>query len=135
MALFGRNKNEEEYIEDEFDNEKSSKANKKFASGLQDLKSENKKKRKEPPKPWTKKERLIVLTILLISIITSTLLAYGSTIKWSLGQLRMPGFNSNFLNIFQERECHIFGKNLSSGCYFKFCIGTGSLCAGIFCFR
>lgn len=53
---------------------------------FRDLKPEYKRKRKEPPKPWGKKERAIVLSILLLTIATSFLLDLSSR------NYKLPGF-------------------------------------------
>lgn len=53
---------------------------------FKDLKSENKKKRKEPPKPWGKKERLFVLIALLVTAGGSGFLALSSR-EWKLAGL------------------------------------------------
>lgn len=45
---------------------------------VKDLKRENRRKRELPPKPWGKKERFLVLFILLSSIIGSIALAFSS---------------------------------------------------------
>jgi beta-lactamase class A len=50
---------------------------------FKDLKAENKKKRKEPPKPWGKKERLFVLIALLVTAGGSGFLALSSR-EWKL---------------------------------------------------
>ncbi|MFC1625913.1 serine hydrolase [Patescibacteria group bacterium] len=45
---------------------------------FKDLKSANRKKRKEPPKPWGKRERRIVLITLLVTIFLSITLAVSA---------------------------------------------------------
>src|SRR4030042_2609872 len=50
---------------------------------FRDLRSENKKKRKEPPKPWGKFERILVLIIVLITAGTSAVLALSAR-AWKL---------------------------------------------------
>lgn len=52
---------------------------------FKDLKPENKRKRKEPPKPWGKGERLLVLIVLGITVLTSSLLYISST------SFKLPG--------------------------------------------
>ncbi len=80
MRFFGKKKNDVEEDDDEELEEKIH--SKKF----KDLTSENRKKRKEPPKPWGKKERLIVLSVLLITILISGGLALSSR------DYKLPGF-------------------------------------------
>ena len=99
MALFGRKKKkDEEDDDDELDTKKKGKhgdddddemiprslrrkriEDKEF----KDLKSENKKKRKEPPRPWGKKERLFVLSALILTAGGSGFLALSSR-EWKL---------------------------------------------------
>ncbi|OGM23729.1 hypothetical protein A3D00_00815 [Candidatus Woesebacteria bacterium RIFCSPHIGHO2_02_FULL_38_9] len=74
MSLFRRKKEEENY---EYEEELP--ARKKF----RDLKPENKRMRREPPKAWGKKERLFVLFIFLTTIIISAVLA-ASARSWKL---------------------------------------------------
>lgn len=82
MALFSKKKIEEVEEKDEDFSPKKFPKNKSF----KDLKSENKKKRKEPPKPWGKKERLLVFLILLATAGTSSFLSMSAR-GWKL-----PGF-------------------------------------------
>jgi len=56
MAIFGKK-------EDEFEEEEDFRSGRKITRKFKDLNPENKKRRKEPPKPWGKKERLIVLIV------------------------------------------------------------------------
>jgi len=102
MALFGRKKEVE--IEEEFDEENSFSRRK-----LRDLNPENKKKRKEPPKPWGKRERLLVLIILLATVIISAVLAFeaSSPTKFNLS---LPKFDFSSLNIFEEQTIIIKKK-------------------------
>lgn len=105
MALFGRNKDEEFEDEDEFDDPSYTKAsegkgrfsNRKF----RDLNPGNKRKRKEPPKPWGKKERMVVLIILLVTAIISAILAIGSGHGSGI-HLGLPKIDLNSLNIFKQ---------------------------------
>jgi len=43
---------------------------------FRDLKPENKRRRKEPPKPWGRPERLTVLIVILITVLTSVILTF-----------------------------------------------------------
>lgn len=81
MSIFSRKGEEDE--EDEYEEEEE----RRFArKKIKDLKPENKKKRKEPPKPWGKKERYLVLGVLLTTVIFSALL-YASARSWKLPRL------------------------------------------------
>src|ERR1035437_3760355 len=95
MALFGKKKEVE--VEEEFDEETNFTRRK-----IRDLNPENKKKRKEPPKPWGKKERVTVLIILLVTVIISAILAIGASgqIKFNLN---LSNFDLGSLNIFKEQ--------------------------------
>ena len=105
MALFGRNKNEEQEDEDEFSDPsyaKGSEGGGRFSKrNFRDLDPKNKKKRKEPPKPWGKKERIIVLVVLLVTVIISAILAFGAG-NGNRIHLVLPKFSFNSLNIFKE---------------------------------
>jgi beta-lactamase class A len=79
MVLFGKKKKE---IEEEGLEKFSSKKlpqNKKF----RDLYPESKRKRKEPPKPWGKKERWLVFLVLAVTAGTSALLSLSAR-GWKL---------------------------------------------------
>jgi beta-lactamase class A len=71
---------------------------------IKDLKPENTKKRKEPPKPWGKKERYIVLATLGATILLSLLLA-ASARSWKL-----PNLPAISLPSFKEETIMITGK-------------------------
>lgn len=93
MSIFKRKK-EREYESEEEELEELD---------VRDLKPENKRKRKEPPKPWGKKERYTVLFFLLATVLTSGILAASSR-NWKLPGLpqisipKFPAWNLNFLN-------------------------------------
>lgn len=55
MGLFGKNK-EEEFDEEEGFNEEEDLQDRKLTRKFKDLNPENKKRRKEPPKPWGKRK-------------------------------------------------------------------------------
>lgn len=100
-------KNKEEDFEDEYEEEEP------LPRRVRDLSPKNKRKRKEPPKPWGKKERYIVLGIFLITIFTSAILAISAR------DFKLPGFPrfstdfKNFkFNIFKEETITI-GKGTS----------------------
>lgn len=67
---------------------------------IRDLRPENRKRRKEPPKPWGKGERYIVLVILLTTIFTAGVLALSAR------DFKLPGFpkfSFDFKNPFAEQ--------------------------------
>ncbi len=116
MGLFGKKKEEEE-VDEEFEIGDDLE-NRKLKRQLRDLKSENKKARKEPPKPWGKKERLLVLIILLITTLVSGVLFLFSRPNF---QFQMPNIKSSLakpteffsfgsLNIFKEETIEIRKK-------------------------
>jgi hypothetical protein len=93
MGLFKKKKEEdfENEFEDELDgeDEKRSLRKKKF----KDLHPENKKKRKEPPKPWGRKERILVLLVLLTTAGVSAFLLISSS-GFSIKVPKTPDFKS-----------------------------------------
>ena len=76
MSIFGRKK-EEDYEDEDQESEEFE---------VRDFKKENKKRRKEPPRPWGKRERYTVLVFLLATVLISGVLAASSR-NWKL-----PGF-------------------------------------------
>lgn len=93
MSIF-RNKKEEDYDyeDEEFEEHEDRRPNpRKF----KDLKPENKKKRKEPPKPWGRPERLTVLIVILITVFTSIILSLSArNFKLpGLPRISLPSFN------------------------------------------
>jgi hypothetical protein len=100
--IFSRGKDAD--FEDEVEEEEIPK--RKF----RDLRPENRRARKEPPKPWGKKERLIVLIVLLVTVLTSGILALTAR------NFKLPNFPkigipdlSNF-NIFKEQVIVVGNK-------------------------
>lgn len=77
---------------------------------FRDLKPENKRKRKEPKKPWGKSERLLVLFFILVTAGASAFLAFSAR-SWKLPgipRIKMPSFiTPPFL---QEETIVIEGK-------------------------
>ncbi len=69
MRLFGKKKEEDE---------KEESSQRTIKSKLKDLKPENRRKRKEPQKPWGKKERLFILSALLITVFVSIIFSLSS---------------------------------------------------------
>ena len=62
---------------------------------FRDLKPENKRRRKEPPKPWGRPERLTVLIVILITVLTSVILSLSArNFKLpGLPRISLPSFN------------------------------------------
>lgn len=103
MRFFERGRGGENYLDDEELEERPLK--------LKDLRSENKRKRKEPPRPWGKKERMVVLIVLLVTAIVSAVLAFGASGGSKIHfKLSKPNLNLNFLNIFKEETIIIEKK-------------------------
>ena len=78
MSIFSRARreeidDEEELVEEEYPRYKK----------IRDLAPQNKKKRKEPPKPWGRTERFIVLVFILLTILIPGVLA-ASARNWKL---------------------------------------------------
>lgn len=114
MAFFGRGKKEdedEEYEDDEELEIEDERKDRKLTRKFRDLRPENKKKRKEPPKPWGKKERLTILIILVSSVLIAGILAFSNQAHISFN-LSAPSFNMDFskLNILKEETIEIRKK-------------------------
>jgi len=99
-----RNDDEDEEYEDEEEDYKRSKRKRrinKFASKeVRDLSPENKRRRKEPPKPWGKRERLIVFSVLVITVGASGIL-YLTSRAWKLPglpRIKLPTISLPFLS-------------------------------------
>lgn len=112
MALFGRSKDEDEdYEEDEELELEDERRDRKLTRKFRDLRPENKKKRKEPAKPWGKKERLMILIILVSTVLIAGVLAVSNRahITFNIGK---PSFNFDFskLNPFKEETITIQKK-------------------------
>ncbi len=75
----------------------------KITKNLRDLKPENKKKRKEPPKPWGKRERIVVLTILIATTIISAILLFSHSTQFRDRKSfkNLSKFDLKSLNIFK----------------------------------
>jgi beta-lactamase class A len=112
MGLFG-NKKEEEYEDEEGFSEEEEYRDRKLTRKFKDLNPENKRKRKEPPKPWGKSERLTVLIFFLIT----TLLATGMFLFSH--DFKLPGLpkisfkNINMGNPFGEEIIQVGQKSSS----------------------
>lgn len=102
MSIF--RKKEEEY-EDEEELEETPRQRR-----IRDLKPEYKKKRKEPPKPWGKKERLLVLFFLVGTVLISAVLGLSSR-NWKLPGMPNITFSKPDFNFFKEETIIIGGKS------------------------
>lgn len=93
MSIFQKKKEKDyDYEDEEFEEHEDRRPNpRKF----KDLKPENKKKRKEPPKPWGRPERLTVLITVLITILTAGILSLSArNFKLpGLPRISLPSFN------------------------------------------
>ena len=100
---FLRRKKDEEY-EDEYEDELEEDVRpvRSSRTRIRDLNPKNKRKRKEPPKPWGKKERYIVLSLLLITAAVSAILAVSAR------DFKLPGLPK--INL---------GRDLNLGSLFK----------------
>jgi hypothetical protein len=92
MAFFNKGRKDEDY---DYDDEELIKEDNKLTKKFRDLKKENKRKRKEPPKPWGKKERMIVLVTVFATVLISVFLAFSSG---GFFPTKLFKFNSNLLN-------------------------------------
>lgn len=110
MGLFGRKKEEDEEELELSEDTKEIDELRKIRKQFRDLKAENRKARKEPPKPWGKTERLIVLFVLLGTVLTSGILALSArNFKLpKLPQLKISSLSE--LNPFKEKVIVIGNK-------------------------
>ncbi|HET7099453.1 MAG TPA: hypothetical protein VFI61_04455 [Patescibacteria group bacterium] len=111
MGIFGKKRDEDDYEEDDELELENDQEERKLTRKFKDLNPENKKKRIEPPKPWGKKERLIILTIFLSTLIIAGILSLTSR------NIVFSGFNFNFekpnfssFNIFKDGVIEIRKK-------------------------
>lgn len=106
MGIFNRKKDED--IEDEFEQDEDEP--RRVRRQFKDLKSENKRARKEPPKPWGKTERLVVLITLLATVLTSGVLALTAR-NFKLPQMpRLSVSSISSLNPFREQLITVGNK-------------------------
>ena len=94
MSIFS--KKEEYYDDEEGELEETSRSRR-----IKDLNPGSKKKRKEPTKPWGKKERLFILSLFFATVLTAGISA-ASARDWKLPglprlKLSKPSLNFNFL--------------------------------------
>ncbi len=114
MGIFGKKKEEEFEEEDDELTPDEERQDRRLTRKFKDLKPENKKKRKEPPKPWGKKERMIVLFALVSTVIISGILTLSDS---GFGNFGFPKFSFNLenvsfdkFNIFKEETIEIRKK-------------------------
>jgi beta-lactamase class A len=113
MGLFGRDKGEE-FDEEEGFNEEEELKDRKLNRKFRDLNPENKRKRKEPPKPWGKKERMIVLGFFLVTtVLAAAMFLFSHDFKFP-GLPRITIGNINLRNPFGEEIIEIGQKGDSS---------------------
>lgn len=93
MSLFSKKKNKDKDFDDD-DDLIEEREDERLGKKLKDLKSSNKKKRKEPPKPWGRKERLIVLIAICLTVLAAVFLSFSSKF-FILG--RFANFNVSFI--------------------------------------
>jgi beta-lactamase class A len=109
MGLFGRKK-EEEFDEEEGFNEEEDLQDRKLTRKFRDLNPENRRRRKEPPKPWGKKERIIVLGFFAATTILATgMFLFSHDFKLP-GLPRFSLGNINLKNPFGEEVIEIGEK-------------------------
>lgn len=99
MGLFRRKKD----IDIEEEDLEASDNPRQIKRQFKDLNPENKKARKEPIKPWGMQERIVVLVVLLVTVLTSGILALSArNFKLpKIPKLALPSLSS--LNPFQEQ--------------------------------
>jgi beta-lactamase class A len=97
MGLFGRKDEDEEFEDMEEELEDREEPFRK----IKDLRPENKRRRKEPPRPWDKKDRAIVLGVLVVTVLISGVLALSARDYKLPGlpraRIAIPNINLNFL--------------------------------------
>lgn len=110
MGIFGR-KNEDDYDEEEGFREEEELKDRRLTRKFRDLKPENKKKRKEPPKPWGKRERVTLLIVILTTIIISGILTLtsgrGKFFNFSGFNFSLPKADFSSFNLFKEETITI----------------------------
>lgn len=94
MRLFGREKEEDEEV-----------SPRRVKSKLKDLNPAYKKRRKEPVKPWGKKERLFILFLILITVFVSVFFSLSSG---NFEFPKLPDFNLD--NIFKGETVIVGNK-------------------------
>jgi beta-lactamase class A len=113
MNLFGRKKEEEfdDETEDMSLEEGENLETRRLKRKLRDLQSEHKKNRKEPLKPWGKKERLIVAGFFLVTTLGATIMFLFSHEFKFPGLPRLSLSDINFKSPFKEEVIQIGRKD------------------------
>ena len=93
--------------EEEFEEDEDSSKKKRFLKKVRDLNPQNRKRRKEPVKPWDKKERVIVFVFFLLTVLISGILSLSAR-SWKLPNL--PRFEIPNFKIFKS-ETVVIGPN------------------------
>jgi beta-lactamase class A len=106
MSIFNQ-KNQDDNVDDDASLEEDLRVLRK----LRKQRIENKKKRREPPKPWGKKERYLVGITLLATVLISAISAMGAR-EWKLAGVKR--FKLPSLNIFKEETITIGEKKTVS---------------------
>jgi len=110
MSIFRRKDQEEIDEEEEFEERELSRKK------IKDLKPEYRKKRKELPKPWGRKERYLVLGTVLGSVVISALL-FVSARNWKLPglpRITLPSFNQDAIVITANKEQELSARQTAS---------------------
>ena len=126
MSIFRRNnsglphKKEEDYDyeDEEFEEREDRRPN---SRKFKDLKPENKRRRKEPPKPWGRPERLTVLIVILVTVLTSIILSLSArNFKLpGLPRISWPSFNWGEETFYIEGDKEGREKAEKASNYFK----------------
>lgn len=117
MAIFGRNRNEEFNAKGGFSDEdeilkEEERKDRKLTKKFKDLNPKNKKKRKEPPKSWGIRERIFVLSILVITTFSAAIFAFSARENKlpNIPRFALDLSNFNFSNPFGEAVIEIGQK-------------------------
>jgi hypothetical protein len=102
MNIFGKKKESDFDEIEEGDELELEREDRKLTRKFKDLSPENRKKRKEPPKPWGKKERIIVLAFFLMTTLAAAFM-FLSSLKPGIFWVPKINFGQiNFKNFFGE---------------------------------
>jgi len=112
MSLFGK-KGEDEFDDEDDFSEEDKLQDRKLTRKFKDFRPENRKRRKEPPKPWGKKERFTVFGFFLItSLVAALMLLFSSDLKFpNLPRIDFSGFNIK--NPFGEEIIEVGQKSVA----------------------
>jgi len=113
MRIFSKKEEDEESFDEQEKRKRFIDRRNPKNKDFKDLKPENKRKRKGPPKPWGRKERIFIFLVLIISILTSGLLA-ASARAWrlpGLPRMKLSTLSLKGLSIFKEETIVIGSKD------------------------